>query len=200
MSRKILENFKIKRFWRFLACFDAERTVKRALDLDKGKVTLEAAAGTLAVCNQEKPAMKMLADLEKHYPEDTIIQELIVPQSRAWLALKDGNAQQALALLERARAHDAVAYSAYMRGLAYLQLKDPHNAVASFQQATRLKGLAYYYGSPYALSFLGMGRAYAMAGDKVDAKKAYDTFFAEWKNADAALPVLAEAKKEYGQL
>jgi hypothetical protein len=39
-----------------------------------------------------------------------------------------------------------------------------------------------------------------MAGDKVNAKKAYDVFFTEWKNADSNLPVVAEAKKEYAQL
>ena len=55
-------------------------------------------------------------------------------------------------------------------------------------------------GSPYALSLLGLGRAYAMAGDKVDAKKAYDVFLSDWKNADADLPVIAEAKKECAQL
>jgi cytochrome c-type biogenesis protein CcmH/NrfG len=87
-----------------------------------------------------------------------------------------------------------------MRGLAYLQLKDARNAVASFEDATRRRGPAYYTGSPYALSFLGLGRAYAMAGDKANAKKAYDTFFTEWKNADSDLPVIAEAKKEYAQL
>jgi tetratricopeptide (TPR) repeat protein len=87
-----------------------------------------------------------------------------------------------------------------LRGLAYLQLKDSRNAIDSFQKATRLKGLAYTNGSPYALSYLGLGRAYAMAGNKPDAKKAYDAFFSEWKNADADLPVIAEAKKEYAQL
>jgi tetratricopeptide (TPR) repeat protein len=87
-----------------------------------------------------------------------------------------------------------------MRGLAYLQLKDSRDAIASFQSATHTKGQAYYAGSPYALSFLGMGRAYAMAGDKASAKKAYETFFSEWKNADAGLRVVAEARKEYAQL
>jgi eukaryotic-like serine/threonine-protein kinase len=87
-----------------------------------------------------------------------------------------------------------------LRGLAYLQLKYSRNAIDSFQNATRLKGRAYINRSPYALSYLGLGRAYAMAGDKPDAKKAYDAFFAEWKNADADLPVIAEAKKEYAQL
>jgi tetratricopeptide (TPR) repeat protein len=186
--------------WMIDQCSDPERAVKQALDLDKGKVTQGLAAGALALCNREKPASKMISTLEKHYPEATLVQEFIVPQSRAWLALKAGNAQQALTYLERVREHDDVSFAPYMRGLAYLQLKDPHNAIASFQQATQYKGVAYYANSPYGLSFLGLGRAYVMAGDKASAKKAYDVFFAQWKNADPGLAVIAEAKKEYAQL
>jgi len=186
--------------WMVDRCFDPEQTVKQALQLDKGKVTLIAAANALAACNEEKHATQMLSDLEKRYPQDTLVQELYVPQSRAWLALKAGDGQRALALLERVRSHDAASFAPYLRGLANLQVKDPRNAIASFQEATRLKGDAYYVGSPYALSFLGLGRAYVMAGDKANAKKAYDVFFSEWKNADADLPVIAEAKKEYAQL
>ena len=55
-------------------CFDPEEAVKEALKLDKGKVTLITAATTLALCNQEKQATQMLSDLEKHYPQDTLIQ------------------------------------------------------------------------------------------------------------------------------
>jgi eukaryotic-like serine/threonine-protein kinase len=186
--------------WMIDECFDPAGAVKQALQLDKGKATEIAAASTLAGCNAEKQAIPLLTSLEKRYPGDTIIQELVVPQSRAWLALKAGDARQALTLLEPVRAHDAVSFAPYMRGLAYLQLKDSANAIASFQQATRLKGQAYNASSPYALSVLGLGRAYAMAGDKANAKKAYDVFFAEWKNADSNLPVVAEAKKEYAAL
>jgi hypothetical protein len=39
-----------------------------------------------------------------------------------------------------------------------------------------------------------------MSGDKANAKKAYDTFFLTWKNADADLPMLVAAKKEYAAL
>jgi tetratricopeptide (TPR) repeat protein len=186
--------------WMVDRCFDPDKAVKQALKLDKGKITLINAANTLALCNQEKHANQMLSDLEKHYPEDTLVQELYVPQARAWLALKAGDAQRSVALLERVRAHDNASFAPYLRGLAYLQLKDARNAIASFQDATRRKGVAYGTGSPYALSFLGLGRAYVMAGDKANAKKAYDVFFSEWKNADADLPVIAEAKKEYAQL
>jgi eukaryotic-like serine/threonine-protein kinase len=186
--------------WMVDRCFDPDGAVKDALKLDKGKVTVIAAATALASCSQEKKAAQALDGLEKRYPDDTLVRELIVPQWRAWLAMKAGDAQRALLLLERVRAHDNASFAPYMRGLAYLQLKDPKNAIAAFTSATRLKGLAYYLGSPYALSYLGLGRAYAMAGDKSAAKKAYDVFFNEWKNADADLPIIAQAKKEYAQL
>jgi eukaryotic-like serine/threonine-protein kinase len=186
--------------WMVDRCFDPEEAVKEALKLDKGKGTLVTQATTMALCNQEKQANQLLTALEKRYPEDTLVQELLVPQARAWLAIKAGDAQRALVLLERVRAHDAASSAPYVRGLAYLQLKDSRNAIASFLDATRLKGQAYATGSPYALSFLGLGRAYAMAGNKPEAKKAYDVFFSEWKNADSDLPVIAEAKKEYAQL
>ena len=186
--------------WMVDRCFDPDQTVKQALQLDKGKVTLIDAADTLALCNEQKQATEALTALEKRYPQDTLIHEVSVPQDRAWLAMKAGDAQGALALLERVRTHDAASYAPYLRGLAYLQLKDAHNAIDSFQKATHLKGRAYINRSPYALSCLGLGRAYALAGNKPEAKKAYDTFFAEWKNADSDLPAIAEAKKEYAQL
>ncbi len=186
--------------WMVDQCFDAEQTVKQALQLDKGKITFVTAASTLASCNLAKQSEEMMVALEKRYPSDTLVREIYVPQSRGWLALKAGDPQRALTLLERVRSHDLASYAPYLRGLAYLQLKDARNAIASFEDATRFKGSAYTSGSPYALSFLGLGRAYVMAGDKANAKKAYDVFFDMWKNADAGLPVIAEAKKEYAQL
>jgi eukaryotic-like serine/threonine-protein kinase len=39
-----------------------------------------------------------------------------------------------------------------------------------------------------------------MGGDKAGAKKAYEAFFLTWKDADADLPMLVAAKKEYAAL
>jgi len=52
----------------------------------------------------------------------------------------------------------------------------------------------------YAQAQLRLARAYSMGGDKADAKKAYDAFFLTWKDADADLPMLVAAKKEYAAL
>jgi len=40
----------------------------------------------------------------------------------------------------------------------------------------------------------------AISGDTASARKSYQDFFALWKDADADLPVLVQARKEYEQL
>jgi hypothetical protein len=39
-----------------------------------------------------------------------------------------------------------------------------------------------------------------LQGDTAKAPKAYEDFFAFWKDADADLPILIEARKEYQKL
>ena len=50
------------------------------------------------------------------------------------------------------------------------------------------------------LAHLQMGRAYVVAGDRSRAKSAYQDFLALWKDADADIPVLKQARAEYGKL
>jgi eukaryotic-like serine/threonine-protein kinase len=51
-----------------------------------------------------------------------------------------------------------------------------------------------------ALAHLGLGRAYALSGNKVKAKSAYHDFLTIWKDADPDLPVLLAAKSESAKL
>jgi tetratricopeptide (TPR) repeat protein len=87
----------------------------------------------------------------------------------------------------------------YVQGLAYLQLHDAGQAMSAFQSAMKFRGgtLTQGWAPFYAQAQLGLARAYAMAGDKANAKKAYQDFFATWKDADADLPMLVAAKKEF---
>ena len=50
------------------------------------------------------------------------------------------------------------------------------------------------------LAHLGLARAAAISGDAAKSRTAYQNFFALWKDADADLPILVQAKKEYEQL
>lgn len=51
-----------------------------------------------------------------------------------------------------------------------------------------------------ALAHLQIGRAYAMTGDRVKAKAAYQDFFQLWKDADPDIPILKEARAEFAKL
>jgi ABC-type cobalamin transport system ATPase subunit len=51
-----------------------------------------------------------------------------------------------------------------------------------------------------ALAHLGLGRAYALQGDKAKSRMAYQDFLALWKDADRDIPILKEAKAEYTKL
>ena len=85
-----------------------------------------------------------------------------------------------------------------MRGLAYLRLRKGAEAAAEFHKILDHKGANW--GVFYTASYVGLARAAALSGDTVKSKKAYQDFFALWKDADADVPLLIEAKKEYAAL
>ena len=74
----------------------------------------------------------------------------------------------------------AVYWPMYVRGEAYLHLRDGEKAAAEYQKILDHRGIAP--NSPlYPLARLGLGRAYALQGDKAKAKAAYQDFFASGK-------------------
>jgi hypothetical protein len=90
-------------------------------------------------------------------------------------------------------------YPVYLRGEAYLALNQGGAASAEFQKILDHPGVVL--NEPIgALSHLGLGRAYALAGDNAKARTAYQDFFALWKSADPDIPILKQAKAEYAKL
>ena len=82
-----------------------------------------------------------------------------------------------------------------MRGEAYLALHQGAPAAAEFQKILDHRGIVS--SDPVgALARLQIGRAYAMSGDHAKAKTAYQDFLTLWKDADADIPVLQQAKAE----
>jgi len=181
-------------------CEGNEATVKQALALDKSKQTEAIAVLAWAVCGNGKLALSLAQELSKKYPEDTLIRGLFQPLGKAYVALAAGQAQEAVGAAEPAKSWDAIYPASYVQGLAYLQLRDAGHALSAFQAATMNPAGSLAQVPFYAQAQLGLARAYAMGGDKVNARKAYEAFFTTWKNADADLPMLLAAKKEYAAL
>jgi serine/threonine protein kinase/tetratricopeptide (TPR) repeat protein len=86
----------------------------------------------------------------------------------------------------------------YQRGLARLRARKGPEAAAEFQKILDHKGRNW--GPLYPLAYLGLARAAALTGDTAQAKKAYQDFFALWKDADPDVPNLIAARKEYTAL
>jgi len=137
----------------------------------------------------------------KRFPQDSLLKSVSIPLIKAQLELARGNTIQAVQLLESARRYEVYGdfWPQYARGQAYL--KQGNGA----QAATEFKGILDHRGwyplSPlYSLAHLQYARASALSGDNATARKAYQDFFDLWKEADSALPLLAEAHQEYDKL
>jgi hypothetical protein len=51
-----------------------------------------------------------------------------------------------------------------------------------------------------ALARLQLGRAFALSGDNIKARTAYQDFLTLWKDADADIPILQQARAENARL
>jgi eukaryotic-like serine/threonine-protein kinase len=60
--------------------------------------------------------------------------------------------------------------------------------------------LAIVFSDPTGALALLLGKSFALSGDKIKAKAAYQDFLTLWKDADSDIPILREAKAEYAKL
>jgi Tfp pilus assembly protein PilF len=90
-------------------------------------------------------------------------------------------------------------YPVYVRGEAYLKAGQGRQAAVEFQKLLDHRGIVLNFPLG-ALAHLQLARAYRVAGDTAKARNAYQDFFALWKDADPDIPILREAKAEYGKL
>jgi tetratricopeptide (TPR) repeat protein len=186
-------------------CDGNQAAVEQAMALDKSKQTQEYALLAAAICGNGQLALPMARELGARFAEDTLLQNVYVPLTHAFVALAAGQPQQVVEYATPAKPYDAIYPGSYAQGMAYLQLHDAGHAISAFQSALQSRGGALIGSeepmpSSYAQAQLGLARAYAMAGDKANAKKAYEAFLLTWKDADPDLPMLVAGKKEYAAL
>jgi tetratricopeptide (TPR) repeat protein len=176
----------------------ARAAAAQGLALARGRASLPRAALALALSGETNQAQSLIDESIRLYPEDTVVNSIWLPAIRAAMELQRGSAEQAIALLIPAIRYEAAAefWPVYLRGQAFLRLNKGAEAGAEFQKILEHRGQAAL--SPlYPLAHLGLARAAALTGEESKCRQEYQDFFVAWKDADADLPVLIAAKKEY---
>ena len=87
----------------------------------------------------------------------------------------------------------------YVRGISYLQVRSGKDAEREFQRVLDHHAVDAVT-TLYPLSQLGLARCYALLGRKVESRRAYETLFSLWRDADRDLPILMKARREYQEL
>lgn len=183
-------------------CSQAGAAATRSLAMSRGRISVSVAVMALAICNDPR-AQTLADDLQKQFPKDTANILVMLPVVGAALETNRGNAAQAIELLRPASrfafGNIAGFWVTYLYGQAYLKQHSGKEAAVEFQRILDHRG-ADPMSPLYPLAHLGLARAAALSGDTTQARKSYQDFLALWKDADADLPVLQQAKSEYEKL
>jgi tetratricopeptide (TPR) repeat protein/predicted Ser/Thr protein kinase len=179
---------------------NARHLCSQALALDQTSDTRLAVAGNLALAGDAAQAQKLIDAVAPQFRSATLVNAVALPNARAAIELRRGSPAQAVETLRAATPYErASPLSIYLRGQAYLKSGSAGEATTEFQKIIANRG-ASRVNVLYPLAHLGLARGSAMAGDSAKARKAYQDFFAFWKDADPDVPVLLEARREYAAL
>jgi serine/threonine protein kinase/tetratricopeptide (TPR) repeat protein len=189
----------------------ARKRALEAANLSKDRDVEYGAAFALALAGESERSQSLAKDLDMRFPEDSAVQTLYLPPIRALNALNAGAPSKALDLLRASLPYDrglppsaapffiGPLYTAYVRGLAYLNAHQGREAAAEFQKI--LDARTIVVSDPIgALAHLQLGRALALSANKTKAKTAYQQFLTLWKDADPDIPIFIQAKKEFTTL
>jgi tetratricopeptide (TPR) repeat protein len=187
---------------------EARRAVTAALGL--ASKDRDAETGTaLALALLEDPRAETVAhDLDRRFPESTVVQFGHLPFVRAQLALNRRDPARAIEILQPATAYElgwqgastggfsGSLYVIYMRGQAYLAVHRGPEAATEFQRIIDHIGVVSNDPTIVVAARLQLARALALSGHRDKAKSGYQGFLKLWKDADPDIPILQQANAE----
>ena len=191
---------------------EAKRNAMAALALSNGRDVKYMGALALALSGDSSRSQPLADDLEERFPEDTFAKFTYVPVLRGLSALDRKKPTDSVEELQIALPYELAVnglnfnhwylgglHSAYVRGEALVAAHRYGEAAAEFQKILDHRGIVG--ADPIGvLAHLQLGRTFALAGDQVKAKLAYEDFLTRWKDADSDVPILVQAKAEYARL
>jgi serine/threonine protein kinase/tetratricopeptide (TPR) repeat protein len=126
-------------------CDAARGEATAALAMSRDNFTLERAGRTLALCG-DAAAARLTEELRTRFPEATLTLRLHLPVIAAAAALRRGEPARAIELLEPVAPYDhapsAEFWPMYLRGEAYLQMKNGRAAAEQFRTILARRGQA----------------------------------------------------------
>lgn len=188
----------------------ARQHASATLAKSNGRDAQYVAALTLAVIGDSSRAQSLAEDLQKRFPDDTVVRFNYLPTLHAQLLTNSPEgASKAVQILVPAAPYELGVpgnstfwtnlYPVYVRGQAFLAAHHGAQAAAEFQKILDWRGVVG--NEPIgALAHLGLARSYALAGDAPKSRAAYNTFLTLWKDADPDIPILKQANSEYSKL
>jgi tetratricopeptide (TPR) repeat protein len=184
-------------------CADARSETPPGLMLSRDNLTLERASRVYALCGEPVEATSLASEVAKRFPEATLTVRVAVPVTAALVAIARGEPARAVELLEPVRPYDHAPsvefWPLYVRGLAYLHLKNGAAAALEFHTIVDHPN-EVPASTQLPMAMLGLARASALAHDRETARNAYKKVMEIWKEGDETLPPLAEAKGEYARV
>ena len=191
---------------------EARRAVTAALGLPYKDRDAETGTALALALLGDPRAEALVRDLDRRFPESTVVQFGHLPFLRAQLALNRRDPARAIEMLKVAEPYEfgwqcpstggfcGSLYAIYMRGQAYLAAHRGTQAAAEFQKI--IDHIAVVSNDPTIVvaARLQLARALALSGDRGKAKSAYEDFLEFWKDADPDLPILQQAKAEHDKL
>jgi serine/threonine protein kinase/DNA-binding winged helix-turn-helix (wHTH) protein len=184
----------------------SQSLVTDALRRSQDRKVLLWAALTFARAGKINQSHNLVDKLNRLFPNDFTVQAFSLPTIRAAITLDQNDPAAAIDILRPVKQYDLAisgsfdnVYPAYLRGLAYLQLKEENLAAAEFRKVLDHSAIVRGFVTG-ALSILQLARAQVLMHDEEAARKSYEEFLALWRNADPDLPIYKQAKAEYAVL
>jgi tetratricopeptide (TPR) repeat protein len=154
-----------------------------------------------SLCGDSVRAEQFADEQVRRYPRSIIMSVYSRPVIRAMVALERNQPAKAIDVLRATIPYDTGGsfWPNYLRGQAFLRLRESADAIREFKTITDNRGWDPV--SPlYALAHVGLARAYAMVADNTRSRASYEAFFRLWATADANIPVLVDARRDYAAL
>ena len=177
-----------------------DKLCRQAAETSQDSDWLGPCALALALAGDVPQAEALAERNEQLRPEDTLNLKVNMPLLRSIIKRTQGNAAKAVELLAPLAQYEENCWQIpYHRAKAYLATGENDKAAAELEKLLGHRGwLNREMFGP--LAKLDLARVYAAEGDREKSVKAYEDFFATWKEADPDIPILKQAKAEFAKL